>query len=137
MNRTLSHTPGYGARYLPKLEGLEVRRLFAGSLDLGLSQSVTPLLSLTTTSSATSLAVVQTVPADRAVLTSSPSTISVTFNMPLNPVFLGTDFALEQVNSDGSVTVLQPSPLEEPYDLFAPTATLPVTVNRPLSPGHY
>jgi methionine-rich copper-binding protein CopC len=136
MNRTLTHISGQAARYRPKLEVLEVRRLFAGSLGDGLSGTVPPPLSASTTPAAVNLAVVQTSPADGATLSGSPSSISVTFNMPLNPAFVTTDFELEQVNSDGSTTVLQPSALTEPF-LTAPAATLVVTLNQTLLPGHY
>src|SRR5262249_42677547 len=41
-----------------------------------------------------------------------------------------------QINSDGSTAVVQPSALTEPF-LTAPAATLVVTLNQTLLPGHY
>ncbi|MDR3634517.1 MAG: hypothetical protein P4L84_11990 [Isosphaeraceae bacterium] len=84
-----------------------------------------------------SLSVAQVDPAAGSSLPQTPSTITVSFNLPIDPFSLNFDFALQQVNADGSVTPLDPSLLSEPDGFGPPSQSLALTVNAPLAPGHY
>ncbi len=78
-------------------------------------------------------------PAPHAVLTQSPSALTITFTRPFDPFSMTTadvDFELDQVAADGTATPVGRSVLSEPDNLFDPT-TLVLTVNQPLAVGHY
>lgn len=83
------------------------------------------------------LTVVQLDPAAGSVLTQSPSTLTVTFNFPIDPFSLGMDFVLSRVNADGSLTPLDPSILSEGGGFGPPSSSIVLTVNQQLLPGQY
>ena len=86
------------------------------------------------------LAVVQTDPASGAVLTQSPTALTLTFNTAFDPFSLSSaavDFELDQVNADGTTTPVDSSFLNEPDDLFAPTDTLVLSLSEALPAGEY
>jgi hypothetical protein len=147
-------------RCRPRIEPLESRQLFALLTDLGTSGPLPVTFTLPASSNVPStgaaegtitrdsvqapdldtsvLSVIQTTPSDGATLIQSPTDLLITFNQPFDPFSLSfSDIVLEQVASDGTVTPLDPSVYSEPFFLDNPTATLDVTVNQPLAPGHY
>jgi methionine-rich copper-binding protein CopC len=132
-------------RRRPLVERLESRRLYAVWPEtgaVGLDSLATASLSFaaaaggtTPTASGETLSVVQTTPAAGAVLTQSPTSLTIRFDRPFNPASVYQDIELEQVANDGKVT--QVIPVNEPTDLVAPTDTLVVSLGAFLPAGHY
>jgi hypothetical protein len=76
-------------------------------------------------------------PADGETLTSSPSSLVISFDQEVDFFWLDGDVMLSRVNNDGSLTS-QFSPSNLPMASFDPTgsqATIPL--DQPLSPGRY
>src|ERR1700677_320828 len=73
-----------GRRLLLNLEPLELRMVLSGSSLGATAGIISPGQHVTTPLSSQSLSVVSTTPANSAVLTSSPTTLVVTFNQPVD-----------------------------------------------------
>ncbi len=133
MNRTRRVSRrGTTRRYRPRLEGLEVREVLSVLPGMDASAAVIPDPSI-------AVSVVQVDPAPGSVLTQSPTTITVTFNDPIDPFsLLGADFGLETLDANGNPTgPADPTVLAEPDDIFSsdPSNVLRLTVTQPLTPG--
>ncbi|HKM53823.1 MAG TPA: hypothetical protein VJY33_10465, partial [Isosphaeraceae bacterium] len=81
--------------------------------------------------------IITTSPANGAVLTQSPTSLTVTFDQEVDFLWYDGNVQLEKVNSDGSTTFLF-DPNNHPVASFDPTgcqATIPLS--QILAPGHY
>jgi methionine-rich copper-binding protein CopC len=87
------------------------------------------------------LTITSTSPADQSQLTSSPSTIEVTFNQALEGFSLGlADFQLLQINSDGSTSPLSQSQAQLVESLDTSNMAddqIDLSLSRPLGSGKY
>ena len=81
--------------------------------------------------------IITTSPANGAVLTQSPSSLTVTFNRNVRRFSFSRIVQLEQVNNDGSTTPLF-GPSNPAVASFDPTGTqATILLNQTLAPGHY
>lgn len=91
---------------------------------------------------ADTFSVVQVDPPSGSVLAQSPSTVTVTFNLQVDQYSLDyDDFALDQVNPDGSLTPLDPTgALGLVTEVGLPASgqnSVTFAINQPLPPGQY
>jgi hypothetical protein len=118
-------------------------RLALEPLELRLALSATAsLLAMTSADlpSGGSLAIVSTSPAGSSVVPSSPSTLQVTFDRPLDRFCLSnTDFELLSVGADGSTSlVLGRDGESELIESLDPSGDqIDLGLSRPLTPGRY
>ena len=128
-------------RLRPGFDHLEFRMALSGSSSdptVGFPSSNS---SIQTTPSGSSLSIVSTSPANSAVVTSSPTTLLVTFDRPIDGFTLGNgDFTLMHVGSDGSTSPLLPgeAQITESLDPDDPTgSTISLSLSNGLSQGTY
>jgi methionine-rich copper-binding protein CopC len=129
-----------GGRLRPDFEPLELRMVMSGSSlgsMLGLVSSTSSAIASSSTPSPW-LSVVSTTPASSAVLASSPSTLQVTFDRPLDGFLVGSDdFELVHVASDGSTSPMLPGEASLGESLDADGRQIDLTLSEPLIQGHY
>jgi hypothetical protein len=83
------------------------------------------------------LQAISVTPADGETLTSSPSSLVISFNQEVDFFWLDGDVMLYRVNNDGSLTS-QFSPATLPAASFDPTGSqVTIPLDQALSPGHY
>jgi methionine-rich copper-binding protein CopC len=126
-------------RLQPSFDRLEARTVMSGSsIDTGFFGGTSQFDLSTPTSP---LAIASTSPANSASLTSSPNSLTVTFNKPLNGFSVGiADFELVHVNSDGSTSPVASSETQliESLDFTNPLGDqIDLSLSRPLAEGHY
>ena len=131
-------------RRRPELQLLEARTLLstvpASFVDVSTTVVSVPVVD--TATSADTLSFVQADPAAGSTVTQPPSTITVTFNLPIDPFSLSpADFGLDQVNADGSLTPLDPNDaaglLSEVGVSASDPNSITLGVNQLLPPGQY
>lgn len=129
-----------GGRLRPGLEHLETRQVLSASLlgsTLGLPSVHSPVISVSPTANS-SLSIVSTTPANLASLVSSPSTISITFDRPLDDFLVSNnDFVLVHVASDGSTSPLLPGEAKLGESLDPNGRRIDLAVSDPLTAGRY
>ena len=111
-------------RLRPNLDQMEARMLLSGS---SLSPALNP-----------SLSIVSTTPLNSAVLVISPSTLTVTFDRPINQISLGiNDFELLHVASDGSTSPLLSGEARLRESLNPDGDQIDLALTKPLAQGRY
>ncbi len=127
-----------GRRLLLNLEPLELRMVLSGSSFGATAGIFSPGQHVTTPLSSPSLSVVSTTPANSAVLTSSPSTLVVTFNQPLDSFLISSsDFELLHLASDGSTSPMLPGEATLDESLDPDGSQIDLTLSKPLTQGSY
>ena len=131
-------------RLQPRLDPLEHRLALTastGQLSLVASTVVAATVQQQSPSAAPSLSIASVTPISSSTPAASPSTLSVTFDRPLNGAVIGyTDFRLVHVAGDGSTSTLGLSEanLVEAMDPSDPSGSrITLTLSKPLASGRY
>jgi methionine-rich copper-binding protein CopC len=130
-----------GGRLRPKFDHLESRVALSGSAYDPSAVSPSASLPLQAAPSSPYLSIVSTSPAGSSVVTTSPTTLLVTFDRPVDAFTLGAgDFSLVHVASDGSTSPLTNGEawLSEGLDPSDSSGrTVALTLSKELAQGRY